>query len=213
MSSSVAVRAVRIEQEGHRAPLISGVRTGAFVRGSHPPGGRNASSARLVPNFFRKPFGAWRLAWHAGSKSDFITAQGIGDAWDAGSRQRSGRMVSGAREFEVAMAYSPRVTGTLPTYEFTCQFAMLAPRRQKCSNCSKAVHGNPDAMNGFVRVISGVVSPAEFSPRRTSDAFSPRPDEDKSRFLECQGTALPPAQKRRSSRRQSVHAGSRSSRR
>ena len=25
-----------------------------------------------------------------------------------------------------------------------------------------AVHGNPDAMNGFVRVISGVVSPAEF---------------------------------------------------
>jgi hypothetical protein len=25
-----------------------------------------------------------------------------------------------------------------------------------------AVHGNQDAMNGFVRVISGVVSPADF---------------------------------------------------
>ncbi len=167
----MAIRSVRIEQEGYRAPLPRGVRTGAVVRGSHPwrQAGR-ALRRHGRPNFFRKPFGAgWALVGDAGYNKDFITAQGISDAFRDAELLVTAldEWLSGTRAFEIAMGgyQSARDRHVQAIYEFTCQFAMLAPPPPDMRQLLGAVHGNPDAMNGFVRVISGVVSPAEFFSR------------------------------------------------
>jgi 2-polyprenyl-6-methoxyphenol hydroxylase-like FAD-dependent oxidoreductase len=120
-----------------------------------------------VPNFFRKPFGpGWALVGDAAYNKDFITAQGISDAFrDAGLCATAlHEWFSGSRSFEAAMAtyQSSRDSHVLPTYEFTCQFARLEPPPPELQQLLGAVHGNQEAMNGFVRVVSGVVSPADF---------------------------------------------------
>jgi 2-polyprenyl-6-methoxyphenol hydroxylase-like FAD-dependent oxidoreductase len=120
-----------------------------------------------VPNFFRKPFGpGWALVGDAGYNRDFLTAQGISDAFHDAERCAAalGEWLSGGRSFEAVMgAYqSARDEYALPMYEFTCEFAKLAPPPPEMQQLLAAVHGNQDAMDGFVRVIAGVVSPAEF---------------------------------------------------
>jgi hypothetical protein len=50
----------------------------------------------------------------------------------------------------------------MPMYEFTCQFAQLQPPPPEMQALLGAVHGNQEAMDGFVRVFSGLRSPAEF---------------------------------------------------
>ena len=50
----------------------------------------------------------------------------------------------------------------MPMYEFTCQFAQLQPPPPEMQAVLGAAYGNPDAMDGFVRVFSGVVSPADY---------------------------------------------------
>ena len=47
-------------------------------------------------------------------------------------------------------------------YEFTAQLATLQPPPPELAQLLGAVHGNPEAMDAFMRVISGVTSPAEF---------------------------------------------------
>jgi 2-polyprenyl-6-methoxyphenol hydroxylase-like FAD-dependent oxidoreductase len=131
-----------------------------------------------VPNYYRKPFGpGWALVGDAGHNKDFITAQGITDAFrDAELCARAtGEWLSGASSYDVAMgAYqATRDRDSLPLYEFTCEFARLAPPPPEQQQLMAAVHGNPDAMNGFVRVISGVVSPAEFfAPENVGRIFA-----------------------------------------
>ena len=49
-----------------------------------------------------------------------------------------------------------------PIFEFTCQFAMMAPPPPEMQQLFGAVHGNREAMDGFVKVVAGVLSPAEF---------------------------------------------------
>jgi 2-polyprenyl-6-methoxyphenol hydroxylase-like FAD-dependent oxidoreductase len=120
-----------------------------------------------VPNFFRKPYGpGWALVGDAGYNRDFITAQGISDAFRDAELCATAldESLSGARDFDAAMeAYrSTRDGRVLPMYEFTCKFAMLAPPSPETQQLFAAMHGNPEAMNGFARVISGVTSPAEF---------------------------------------------------
>jgi len=120
-----------------------------------------------VPNFFRKPYGpGWALVGDAGYNRDFITAQGISDAFRdaelcAGAVDES---FSGTRPFEAAMGeyQSQRDRQVLPIYEFTCQLASLAPPPPEMQQLLAAVHGNQEAMDGFSRVIAGVTSPAEF---------------------------------------------------
>jgi flavin-dependent dehydrogenase len=120
-----------------------------------------------VPNFFRKPFGpGWALVGDAGYNKDFITAQGISDAFRdaelcAGALDES---FSEARTFEVAMrAYqSARDEHVLPTFEFTCQFASFTPPTPEMRQLFGAIHGNQAAMDGFARMFAGVTSPAEF---------------------------------------------------
>jgi 2-polyprenyl-6-methoxyphenol hydroxylase-like FAD-dependent oxidoreductase len=120
-----------------------------------------------VPNYFRKPFGAgWALVGDAGYMKDFITAQGISDAFrDAESCATAlDRWLSGASGFEASMGeyQSARDTHVMPIFEFTRNFAMLAPPSPENQQLFAAIRGNPEAMDGFAQVISGVRSPVDY---------------------------------------------------
>jgi flavin-dependent dehydrogenase len=120
-----------------------------------------------VPNFFRKPFGpGWALVGDAGYHKDFMTAQGITDAFRDAELCASAidESLSGTRPFDVAMsAYqSSRDEQVLPMYEFTCQFASLEPPPPEMQQLFGAIHRNQEAMDGFARVFAGVTSPALF---------------------------------------------------
>ena len=131
-----------------------------------------------VPGSFRKPFGrGWALVGDAGYIRDFITAQGISDAFRDAELCATAvdESLSGARDFDVAMEVyrTTRDQHVLPMFEFTCNFAMLAPPPPEMKQLLGAVHGNQDAMNGFARVIAGVTSPAEFfSPENVGRIFA-----------------------------------------
>jgi 2-polyprenyl-6-methoxyphenol hydroxylase-like FAD-dependent oxidoreductase len=120
-----------------------------------------------VPNFFRTPFGpGWVLVGDAGYTKDAITAQGISDAFHDAERCAAalGDVFAGRRAFAEAMTafQQERDTAALPIYEFTTQLATLAPPPEEMQHLLAAMHGNQEAMNGFVSVIAGTLSPAAF---------------------------------------------------
>jgi 2-polyprenyl-6-methoxyphenol hydroxylase-like FAD-dependent oxidoreductase len=120
-----------------------------------------------VPNHFHKPFGpGWALVGDAGYNRDFITAQGISDAFRDAELCATALDASftGTRSFDTAMsAYqSLRDQQVMAIYEFTCQFAMLAPPTPEMQQLLGAMPGNQVAMDGFAQVIAGVTSPATF---------------------------------------------------
>ena len=120
-----------------------------------------------VPGYFRKPYGpGWALVGDAAYNKDFVTAQGIQDAflsaeWCANAIDQS---FSGKRSFDDAMAeyQSTRDHHVLPLYEFTAQMASQEPPPPDFAQLLHAVHKSQDAMDGFARVTAGVISPAEF---------------------------------------------------
>jgi flavin-dependent dehydrogenase len=120
-----------------------------------------------VANYFRKPYGpGWALVGDAGYNKDFITAQGIQDAFRDAELCATAldETFSGARFFDVAMReyQTKRDARVLPTYEFTCQLATLAPPPPEMQHLLAAMQGNQEAMDGFVRTVAGATSPAEF---------------------------------------------------
>jgi flavin-dependent dehydrogenase len=120
-----------------------------------------------VPGYFRKPFGpGWALVGDAGYNKDFITAQGIQDAFRDAELCVTAldETFSGTRSFDVAMAkyQSTRDAQVMPMYEFTAQLASQEPPPPELQQLLGAVHGNREAMDGFARVNAGVTSPAEF---------------------------------------------------
>jgi flavin-dependent dehydrogenase len=124
-------------------------------------------SGTAVPNFFRKPFGSgWALVGDAGYNKDFITAQGIMDAFRDAELCVTAldESFTGARSFDEAMGeyQSTRDEHVLPMFEFTTQLATLEPPPPELQQLLGAVHGNQEAMDGFARVNAGVTSPAEF---------------------------------------------------
>jgi flavin-dependent dehydrogenase len=124
-----------------------------------------------VPNYFRKPYGpGWALVGDAGYNKDPITAQGITNAFHDAQRCAIAvdEALGGARPFDEAMGDYQRVRDehALAMYEFTCQLAMLQPPPPEMQQLFGAIHGNQEAMDGFVRTNAGTTSPAEFfSPR------------------------------------------------
>ena len=50
----------------------------------------------------------------------------------------------------------------LPMYEFTCQLATLEPPPPEMQQLFGAIHGNRKAMDSFVRMNAGGLSPASF---------------------------------------------------
>jgi flavin-dependent dehydrogenase len=120
-----------------------------------------------VPNYFRKPFGpGWALVGDAGYNKDFITAQGIQDAFRDAEHcvDALDEAFTGRRPYDEAMtAYqSARDSHVMPMYEFTCQFAMLQPPPPEMEQLFGAIVRSQESMDGFVRVVAGVVSPAEY---------------------------------------------------
>ena len=120
-----------------------------------------------VPGYFRKPFGpGWALVGDAGYNKDFITAQGIQDAFrDAELCVRAlDETYSGRRPFQEAMTdyQAARDEHVLPMYELTADIASLEPPPPELQQILEAAHGNQDAMDGFARVNAGVTSPREF---------------------------------------------------
>jgi flavin-dependent dehydrogenase len=120
-----------------------------------------------VTNYFRRPFGpGWALVGDAGYDKDPITAQGISDAfWDAEHFTTALSDASEARRtFEDAMSTWQRARDehAMPMYEFTTQMATLEPPPPEMQSLLAAVHGNQRAMNDFVSVVAGTMSPAEF---------------------------------------------------
>ncbi|MEW6270512.1 MAG: NAD(P)/FAD-dependent oxidoreductase [Thermodesulfobacteriota bacterium] len=120
-----------------------------------------------VPGYFRKPFGpGWALVGDAGYNKDFITAQGIQDAFRDAELCVAALddSFAGRRSFDAAMAdyQSTRDRHVLPLYEFTAQLASQEPPPPEMQQLLGAVHGNRQAMDAFARVNAGVTSPAEF---------------------------------------------------
>jgi 2-polyprenyl-6-methoxyphenol hydroxylase-like FAD-dependent oxidoreductase len=120
-----------------------------------------------VPGYFRKPYGpGWALVGDAGYNKDYITAQGIADAFRdvelcAGALDQS---LSGARPFDEAMAEygSQRDAQVKPMYELTADFASLEPAPPELQQLLAAASRDEEAMHGFARVIAGVTSPADY---------------------------------------------------
>lgn len=120
-----------------------------------------------VPNFFRKPFGpGWALVGDAGYTKDPITGQGITDAfhtaeWCVDALHQA---LSGERSFDEAMGgyQRRRDESVMPLYEFTTQMATLEPPPAEMQQLMGAVAGSQPAMNAFVSVVAGTLSPVEF---------------------------------------------------
>ena len=108
----------------------------------------------------------WALVGDAGYNKDPITAQGIGDAFrDAETcATHWTRSSAGGRSFDEAMGEYQRARDehVLPMYEFTCQLATLEPPPPEMQQLLGAIQGNQKAMDGFVQMNAGTISPAEF---------------------------------------------------
>ncbi|MEV6631146.1 NAD(P)/FAD-dependent oxidoreductase [Actinoplanes sp. NPDC051470] len=126
-----------------------------------------------MPNYLRTPYGpGWALVGDAGYNRDFITAQGISDAFRdaelcAGALDEA---LSGKREFEEAMAdyWAARDAQVLPMYELTATVAALQAPDDRTVALVNGLQGDQDGMDAFARMSAGVTSPADFFalPRR-----------------------------------------------
>jgi 2-polyprenyl-6-methoxyphenol hydroxylase-like FAD-dependent oxidoreductase len=120
-----------------------------------------------VANYFRKPYGpGWALVGDAGYNKDPVTAQGILDAFRDAERcvEALDRHLRGGRPYEEVMrAYQrERDEHALAMYELTCQLATLAPPPPELGALLAAIAGNRPAMDAFVRMNAGALSPADF---------------------------------------------------
>jgi 2-polyprenyl-6-methoxyphenol hydroxylase-like FAD-dependent oxidoreductase len=123
-------------------------------------------SGASVQNYFRTPYGpGWALVGDSGYNRDFITAQGITDAFlDAEHCARAlDEALTGSVPYDEAMAgyQSRRDERAMPFYQLTLQIASLEPDPQMLGLLS-AIAGNQPAMDAFARLNSGVTSPPEF---------------------------------------------------
>jgi hypothetical protein len=83
---------------------------------------------------------------------------------------------SGGKPFEDAMSawHQERDARATPLYEFTSQMATLAPPPPEMQHLFAAIQGNRQAMDGFVSVISGALSPtAFFSQENVAQILAP----------------------------------------
>jgi len=120
-----------------------------------------------LPNFFRKPYGnGWALVGDAAYHKDAITAQGIADAFHEAERCAAAldEVFAGAASFDAVMATYQRGRDERvgPMYDLTCQLATLAPPPPEMQRLIGAIHGNKKAMDAFVRMNAGTISPPEF---------------------------------------------------
>ena len=136
-------------------------------------------SGASVPNYFRIPYGpGWALVGDAGYSRDFITAQGITDAF-LDAENLAGALdgaLSGGSPYDEALAgyRTARDTRAMPVYQMTLGIASLQPPDEQMIQLVGAIAGNQPAMDAFARLNSGVTSPPEFfSPENIGRLMAP----------------------------------------
>ena len=120
-----------------------------------------------VANWFRKPFGpGWALVGDAGYNKDYITAQGISDAFrdaelcvEALDRAYS---TGDLLKDTMGVYQATRDRHVLAIYEYTYQLASQDPPPPEMKKILYAVSKSQEARDGFARVQAGATSPAEF---------------------------------------------------
>ena len=120
-----------------------------------------------VENYFRKPFGpGWALVGDAGYNKDFITAQGISDAFRDAELCATAldEAFTGAHSFDDAMGQYQRTRDehVMPMFELTKELASLEPPPPELQQLIRAMYGNQAAMDDFARMQAGTISPAQF---------------------------------------------------
>ncbi len=120
-----------------------------------------------VHNYLRIPYGpGWALIGDAGYNRDFITAQGIQDAFrDAGLCATAVHdTLTGVRAYEEAMeAYRvARDAAVLEMYDLTTHLATLEPPPPELERRLAALPGDQAAIDRFLQVTAGVLPPAAF---------------------------------------------------
>lgn len=120
-----------------------------------------------VPGYFRKPFGpGWVLVGDSGYNKDYITAQGISDAFRDAELAASAihEWMSGSRQFDDAMGVyqHERDKDAMPIYEFTAGIASFEPPPPEQQQLFGAIQGNRKAMDDFTKMVANVISPSEF---------------------------------------------------
>jgi flavin-dependent dehydrogenase len=120
-----------------------------------------------LPGFFLKPYGpGWALVGDAGYHKHPITAFGITDAFRDAEAVASALddAFAGRRPYDDAMAdyQQARDEEALPIYEFTNEFAKIEPPPPEMQQLIGAMHGNQEAMDGFVSVMAGTLPAPEF---------------------------------------------------
>jgi 2-polyprenyl-6-methoxyphenol hydroxylase-like FAD-dependent oxidoreductase len=120
-----------------------------------------------LPGYFRKPFGpGWALLGDAGYHKNPITAMGINDAFRDAELVASALddTFSGRRSYEEGMSdyQQTRDRDAMPVYEFTDDFAQLQPPPPEMQQLLGAMHGNQEAMDGFVSVQAHTLPAPEF---------------------------------------------------
>jgi len=120
-----------------------------------------------TPNFFRKPYGpGWALVGDAGYLKDPITAFGMLDAF-LDAERCADALDTGLRDplrAEDALAAWQRARDerALPMFEMTCQIAALEPPPPEMQQLLGGIIGNRPAMDAFIRMNAGTISPPEF---------------------------------------------------
>jgi len=120
-----------------------------------------------VPNYFRRPYGpGWALVGDAGYNTDFVTGQGIQDAFRDAERCAAAlhEALIGARPFDDALRdyQADRDAQVRAMYEFTADIASLEPPPPELQQLLAAVSTDQEAMDGFARVAAGATSPEVF---------------------------------------------------
>ncbi|MBB2940397.1 2-polyprenyl-6-methoxyphenol hydroxylase-like FAD-dependent oxidoreductase [Actinoplanes lutulentus] len=120
-----------------------------------------------VPNYFRVPFGpGWALVGDAGYNRDYITAQGITDAFlDAENLAAALDIaLTGTEPEDAALRgyQETRDARAMPVYQMTLGIASLQPPDEQMVQLVSAIIGDQEKVDAFTRLNSGVTNPAEF---------------------------------------------------
>jgi 2-polyprenyl-6-methoxyphenol hydroxylase-like FAD-dependent oxidoreductase len=120
-----------------------------------------------LPGYFRKPFGpGWALVGDAGYHKNPITAMGINDAFRDAELVARGLddALTGERPFDEAMRdyQETRDEAAMPVYEFTCEFANVAPPPPEMQELIGAMQGNQPAQDQFISVQAATMPAPEF---------------------------------------------------
>ena len=119
-----------------------------------------------VPNYFRTPYGpGWALVGDAGYNKDFITAQGMQDAFRDAELCATAIVdgLGGRQSMPAAMAgyHTARDLAVAGIYELTTELATLEPPSPQMQKLLLSLHESRAGMDLFARVNAGVTPPHE----------------------------------------------------